>query len=180
MKHCIVLLVLVLGSMNCFLEHKKNNYPELETVTLEIPKMMGRWYNIAHKPIIFEKFCKCSHSDNTQVEPLKIQLSESCQIFGINVTSNSWAIPENETSGKWTNVMDIFGPLKVKGDYWIIDRDEEYNWICIGHPDRKYFWIMSRQQSMEDSLYNELIRRAVEKSFDVSDIIKEDNTGCPA
>ncbi len=178
----LVAITFTLVSMITFINSfwwKKKDYPELPVVKLELPKMMGRWYNIAHKPIIFEKFCKCSRSDDSLVEPLKIKLSESCLIWGRNITSNSWAIPESEDSGKWTNVMDIFGPFKVRGDYWIIDRDDNYEWICVGHPDRKYFWIMSRKKEMDDSLYNELIRRALDKGFDVSDIIREDNTGCP-
>jgi len=173
-------LTIIISFISCSFWGNKKENPELPVVKLELPRMMGKWYNIAHKPIIIEKFCKCSRTEDTLVEPLKIQLSESCTIFGRNVTSNSWAIPEAEDSGKWTNVMDIIGPWKVRADYWIIERDEEYKWICIGQPSRKYFWIMSREQQMEDTLYDELIRRAVEKGFDVTDVIREDNTGCPA
>lgn len=176
----LLILSLSITLVTCFLDHKKTKYPDLPVVKLELPKMMGRWYNIAHKPIIIEKYCKCARTDNTLVEPLKIKLSESCEIFGLPVTSNSWAIPENETSGKWTNVMDIVGPFKVKADYWIIERDEHYQWICVGQPSRKYFWILSRHKTMEDSLYKELLDRAVKKGFDVSDIIREDNSECPA
>lgn len=110
---------------------------------------------------------------------MKIKLSESCLIFGRNVTSNSWAIPESEESGKWTNVMDIFGPLKVKGDYWIIDLDENYQWACVGNPSRKGFWILAREKQIDDSLFNYLMKKAVEKGFDISNIERVDNSNCP-
>ena len=172
-----LLSLLLVTFTKCFLQ---DSHPDLPVVTLDLPKMMGRWYNIAHKPIIFEKFCKCSRTIDTLVEPMKISLSESCLILGRNITSNSWALPEEKTSGKWINEMDIIGPFKVRGDYWIIDRDENYEWMCVGQPSRKYFWIMSRHQQMEDSLYNDLLSRAVEKGFDVSDVIREENSACPA
>ena len=75
--------------------------------------------------------------------------------------------------------MDIFGPFKVKGDYWIIERDEEYQWIVVGNPKRKGYWILARTLNIEDSLFNELTQRAHTKGFDLSDIERPDNSECP-
>ncbi len=56
-----------------------------------------------------------------------IELSESCLIFGRNITSKSKAVATVDGYGNWTNVM---GP--IKGDYWVIKLDEDYKWAVIG------------------------------------------------
>ena len=90
--------------------------------------------------------------------------------MGRNVTSRSWALPEAEDSGRWTNVQDIVGPIKIKADYWIIELDEDYEWVCIGNPKRSGFWILAREKQIDDSLYNYLLTQAVELGFDISNL----------
>ncbi len=171
-----VILLFLIYSISCFLSHKKN-YPDLPTASIDFEKFMGRWYSIAHKPNLIEKFCKCTRTTDTLIEPMKIQLSESCKIFGMNITSVSYAIPEKEGSGKWTNVQPL-GPFEVKGDYWVVDRDEEYKWAIIGQPSRKGFWILSRTLEFDDDLYHGLIQKGKAWGYDMSDLVREENKGC--
>ena len=45
------------------------------------------------------------------------------------------------------------------GDYWIIDLDEEYRYAVVGHPRRKYLWILSRTPFMDDAIYHRIVER---------------------
>ena len=48
----------------------------------------------------------------------------------------------------------FFGPFA--GDYWIIGLDEKnYSWALVGHPSRRFLWILSREPTMKESLYKE-------------------------
>ncbi|MGZ5479982.1 MAG: lipocalin family protein, partial [Candidatus Aminicenantales bacterium] len=40
----------------------------------------------------------------------------------------------------------------------------------VGHPDRTYYWILSRTPQMDPAVYDELIRRAAEKGYDTGKI----------
>lgn len=125
-----------------------NHYPDLDFVKdMDFPKFMGVWYNIASLPNAIEKNCKCPQSVDTLEKDLVIGLSESCIIFGKNITSNSKAVAKTQGYGDWTNWN---GPLSAP--YWIIKLDSNYGWVIIGQPSRKGFWIMSRKPTMEKPL----------------------------
>lgn len=96
---------------------------------------------------------------------MHIDLSESCMIFGRNITSKSKAIADVKGYGNWTNWN---GPLSAP--YWILKLDPEYQWTVIGQPSRKGFWIMSRTPTMDKSLLNFLIKWGVDNHFDLTNI----------
>ena len=83
---------------------------------MDFKRFMGLWYNIASLPNIIESRCKCAQTIDKLESDLIIDLSESCFIFGKNVTSNSKAVATVPGYGNWTNVM---GP--VKAPYWVIE-----------------------------------------------------------
>ncbi len=104
-------------------------------------------------------------------------MSESCLIFGRNITSVSYAVPTTENSGRWINIQPL-GPFKVKGDYWVIDTDEEYTYAIIGQPSRKGFWILSRTMEFDEDLYQSLLEKGRAWGFDLSDVERNDLTEC--
>ena len=58
----------------------------------------------------------------------------------------------------------FFGPFA--GYYWIIGLDEKnYSWALVGHPSRRYLWILSRQPTMKESVYKEIVGIAVRKGY---------------
>lgn len=132
---------------------------------------MGLWYNIASKPNIIEKKCKCAQTVDRLIDTLVIELSESCLILGQNITSKSKAIATIPGYGNWTNVN---GPAKA--DYWIVQMDPDYQWAIIGQPSRKGFWIVARDYKIDKSLLDKLIARGKELEFDLSDLEMEDQS----
>jgi apolipoprotein D and lipocalin family protein len=54
------------------------------------------------------------------------------------------------------------------GDYWIIDLDDDYEYVVVSEPKRQYLWILSRIPTMDKSKYNQLIKSLEKKSFDMS------------
>jgi apolipoprotein D and lipocalin family protein len=40
--------------------------------------------------------------------------------------------------------VSLFGWQLFWGDYWIIGLDGDYQWAVVGHPKRKYGWILAR------------------------------------
>ena len=62
--------------------------------------------------------------------------------------------------------MQFFWPLR--GDYWVLALDPEYRWALVGHPDRKYLWVLSRTRSMDDAVYAGIVEQAKAQGYDVS------------
>ena len=132
---------------------------------------MGVWYNIASLPNAIESNCKCAQTSDTLESELVIDLSESCLIFGRNITSKSKVVASVPGYGNWTNWN---GPLQAP--YWIVNLDPDYQWNIIGQPSRKGFWIMSRKPFMEESLLNSLIEWGKEHGFNLTKLEKEDQS----
>jgi len=57
-------------------------------------------------------------------------------------------------SGNAKFKIQFFWPLR--GDYYIIGLADDYSWSVVGHPSRKYIWILSRESYMTTDTYNQL------------------------
>ncbi len=91
------------------------------------------------------------------LESLVIELSESCFIYGKNITSNSKAVATVPGYGNWTNVNGV-----AHAPYWVVEMDPNYQWAILGQPSRKGFWIIARKYQIEKSLIEKLVARGKE------------------
>ena len=65
--------------------------------------------------------------------------------------------------GNWTNWN-----APISAPYWILNLDKDYQWVVIGQPTRKGFWIMSRKPVMEKALLDELINWGKDHEFNLT------------
>lgn len=149
------------------------NYPPLEVVkSVDLNRYIGKWYEIARFPHSFEKNCYCVTAEYQLTGKDYIKVINSCKKGspkGENNVANGKAfIVENSNNAKLE--VQFFWPFK--GDYWIIELADDYSYAMVGHPNREYFWILSRTPKMDNELYNSLLTKAKEKGFDISKIIK--------
>lgn len=154
-----------------FLSHN-TQAQALETVPyVDLEKYVGEWHEIASFPQSFQKGCACTKAIYSANEDGTINVVNSCNIpeKGTTKTSTAKAFVE-EGSGNAKLKVQFFWPFK--GKYWIIDLAKDYSYAVVGHPNRKYLWILSRTPKMDDKLYSQIIERAEEKGFDLSKLEK--------
>ena len=68
------------------------------------------------------------------------------------------------------------------GDYYLkqipnfkfvkTSKDENYDYMAIGYPDRSMLWIMSRRPEMQPDVYGALLERLKAQQYDVSRLMK--------
>ncbi|HHH54716.1 MAG TPA: lipocalin, partial [Bacteroidetes bacterium] len=58
------------------------------------------------------------------------------------------------------------------GDYYVMELDENYQWAVIGSSSDKYLWILSRSPKMEDSLYNQILKKLSNRGYNINKLIK--------
>jgi len=58
------------------------------------------------------------------------------------------------------------------GDYYVLDLEENYQWVIIGSSSDNYLWILSRTPHMDPDLYNELLEKIKLRGYDISQLIK--------
>lgn len=146
---------------------------ELQTVkTVDLQKYEGTWYEIARLPNRFEKGLTCITATYTLKENGKIEvLNEGRLIENTKeikkATGKAW-VPDNNYPGQLK--VQFFWPFS--GDYYIISLDEEYQYVLVGSPDRKYLWVLSKTKELDQKVFLKLIEIAKEHRFEVSSMIK--------
>jgi apolipoprotein D and lipocalin family protein len=143
------------------------NKPPLETVaSVDLERYLGKWYEIASYPAWFQKDCTAATAEYSLLDDGRIQVVNRCRKGGPDG-------PPKEAEGK-AEVVDreTNAKLKVwffwpfKGNYWIIDLDENYRWVVVGEPSRKYLWILSRTPTMDENIYRDITARLPQKGYD--------------
>jgi len=160
-----LLIFIILALFGC-----KSNTQSLQTVnSINIEKYKGLWYEIAIFPNKFEKGCSCTTAEYTPNQKGYIEVINTCKRKGeIDKIKGKAFIVKNSNNTKLK--VQFFWPFK--GDYWIIDIDEDYTYAIVSNPSKKYLWILSRTPQMDEKLYNSILEKLKERNFDISKIVK--------
>ncbi|MEZ4771984.1 MAG: lipocalin family protein [Bacteroidia bacterium] len=143
----------------------------LETVPfVDLKKFEGKWYEIASFPQRFQKGCNCTTAEYTLTDKGFVIVENRCNRGSIDgkqsyIKGKAFVVAN---SGNAKLKVQFFWPFR--GKYWIIDLADDYSYAVIGHPNRKYLWILSRTPVMNDDTYQQIISRVKEKGFDISKI----------
>ncbi len=145
----------------------------LQTVPkVDLHKYAGKWYEIASYPQWFQKNCYCTTAEYTISEKGYVIVENRCNRGGLNgkksyIRGKAFV---QKNSGNAKLKVQFFWPFK--GDYWIIDLADDYSYAVVSNPDKKYLWILSRTQKMNDGVYQEILSRLKSKGYDLSKLKK--------
>jgi apolipoprotein D and lipocalin family protein len=137
---------------------------------VDLKKYAGKWYEIASFPQRFQKGCTSTTATYTLTDKNYVVVENSCNkdsVDGKESSVQGKAFVE-ANSGNAKLKVQFFWPFK--GKYWIIDLADDYSYAVVGHPNRKYLWILSRTAIMDEDIYQQIIARTKEKGFDISKI----------
>lgn len=140
--------------------------------SLDLPRYMGTWYEIARYPNRFQKKCvgntraEYSLTDNGGVQVINRCMLESGEMneatgAGRQIGGASSAKLEVRFAPAWL----AFIPA-VWGDYWVIDLDAAYQLAAVSDARREYLWLLSRTPKVEPQAYAALLDRLVRQGFD--------------
>merc|ERR1711879_139443 len=133
-------------------------------------RMMGTWFVNGLKPTMFETTC------SNAVE--RYSLAKEGKSYDIKIdfqyndkepiTSKLKSVPQKgwiQGDDKKQSSLWKVSPLwPIKMPFHIIEVDNKnYDYVVIGYPSREYCWIMSRQPQMNDELYDEFMKKVLEK-----------------
>jgi apolipoprotein D and lipocalin family protein len=162
MKSIVALTTLLASFSLCACVTK----PPLSTVrTVDLERYAGRWYEIARYPNWFQRRCQSGAvAEYTPQGDGSIKVVNSCRDADGSIRSITGRATVVPHSGNARLKVRFFGPFS--GDYWIIGIDEKsYSWALVGHPSRRFLWILSREPIMNDELYGKIIGIAVSKGY---------------
>lgn len=161
---------LILVAMMSFLSCKTTeNLPTVQDI--DISRYAGQWYEIARLPNSFEKGLECVTATYTLKKGDKIEVLNrgySVEKAGKVSTAKGRAwVPDPEFPGRLK--VSFFWPFA--GNYYIISLDQEYKYVLVGDPSRKYLWVLSRSKELDNTIYTKLLDIAKSNGFDIDNVI---------
>ena len=149
--------------------------PTVEKV--ELDKYLGVWYEVARKPMFFERKCA-----------FNVTATYTLNENGNIVVDNKCADQDGDLQQSLGEAFVVNAPfnskLKVsflpegvrlipvgRGDYWILKLDEDYQTVLVGEPRRKYLWVLSRIPNPKKEIIHEYLNYAKSWGYDIHDVI---------
>ena len=154
--------------------------------SLDVPRYMGTWYEVAKYPNWFQKRCIANTSATYAVQPNgMLQVLNRCQKEDGSMSEALGAAKQvGEANSPKLEVR--FAPAWLSflpfvwGNYWVIDLDPQYQLAAVSEPSRKYLWILSRSKTVEPKAYEALLQRLKQKGFNLDAIeISKQTTANP-
>lgn len=147
--------------------------PVRTIASLDIPKYLGTWYEIAKFPNWFQKRCVSNTKAVYSVRPDgNLKVLNSCK-------TADGSMSEAEGTARQIGAQDSpklevrFAPAwlsflpMVWGDYWVIELDPQYQVAAVSDPRREYLWVLSRTPQLDKKVYEDLLQRLQAQQFDV-------------
>lgn len=133
---------------------------------LDLSRFMGDWYVVAHIPTRAERNAYDALEQYTLREDGRIDIRFSfCEGAADGPLEKlamlGW-VHDTETNAEWR--VRPFWPLRL--DYQVLELDPAYSLTVIGHPSRRYAWVMARVPEIDASLLTEITERLAGQGFD--------------
>ena len=146
--------------------------------SLDVPRYMGTWYEIAKYPNFFQRKCVNNTSAQYSAQPdgtVRVQNRCNKEDGKINEAVGQARQIGASTSPKlevrfapeWLSFLPF-----VWGNYWVIDLDADYQLVAVSEPKREYLWILARTPEVSAKAYDELLARLEKKGFDLKKLEK--------
>ena len=133
---------------------------------VDLPRFMGDWRVIANIPYFAER----GNVDSIESYALRpdgeIDNGFAFRKESFDAPQKKMAftaeVKNKDTNAEWRVKFLPF--LKVA--YLVVDLDPDYQWTVIGHPSRKWGWIMAREKTLPDATYESILKRLEAQGYD--------------
>jgi apolipoprotein D and lipocalin family protein len=166
MKKPILIFIIIMFFNNI---HGQKSIIVVPEVDLQM--YTGTWYEIARLPFYFESKLKCITATYSIREDGVINVLNKGHLIAdptkIKSSKGKAFIPDKSVPAKLK--VQFFWPFK--GDYWIMELDEDYKYVLIGEPSFKYLWILAREKKLDQAIMEMLLKRATDAGYNLTDLI---------
>lgn len=163
----LALPILILGMSGC--ASSKNPLPTPENV--DLPKFMGAWFVHGYTPILVDGDAHNAVEHYFLNDDEEVETTYQFRDGAFNgelktFTPKGFPQEDDPTGARWQ--MQFIWPFK--SDYVIVFLSEDYQTTIIGHPNRKYAWIMDRSTEMDDEDYQAHLKKLEAMGYDTAKI----------
>lgn len=138
---------------------------------VDLTRYLGKWYELGRYENWFEHGCEAASAEYALLPDGKISVRNICRKGSasgpVEVARAKAKIVPGSQGAKLK--VSFFRPFYF-GNYWVLDRAEDYSWSIVGEPSGKFLWILARDAHLPEPTRNMLFRRAGELGYDVERI----------
>lgn len=141
--------------------------------TLDVPRYMGTWFEIAKFPNRFQRKCVRNTSaeyalqgDGSVRVVNRCRTAQGDTIEAIGQARQIGPATSPKLEVRFAPAWLSFLPM-VWGDYWVIDLDARYQLVAVSEPRREYLWVLSRTPQVDAQAYQALLGRLTQQGFDI-------------
>lgn len=152
--------------------------------SVDLERYAGLWYEIAKIPNRFQRNCD---SGTTAEYVLRddglIGVVNRCRKADGEAieTSGVARVVDGDTRAKLeVSFVSFLGLRLFWGDYWVVGLDDEYRWAVVGHPERRYGWVLARNISLTPGQWEAVRAVLVEQGYDPDDFEQTRHDGAGA
>ena len=136
---------------------------------VDLDRYLGRWYELARYEFGWQKDCEAVTADYRLLENGEIGVTNGCRQDAVDgeyreATAKGRVV---EGSNNTKLKLSFFGPFYV-GNYWVLDRADDYSWSIVGEPSGRNLWILSRDPKPSQAQRQALYDRAAALGYDMS------------
>jgi apolipoprotein D and lipocalin family protein len=161
-------LALMLGLAGC--ASVPSGMQPLKVVdSVDVPKYLGRWYEIARFQHGFERNIVGATAEYSLRSDGRIQVVNSGFKKGLEgryteVKAVAWVPDSRKPGALKVRFFNLF-----TSDYLIFGLDQDrYSWALVGSDSRDFLWLLSRTPTISDELLAKMKAIAVSQGYDLS------------
>lgn len=141
--------------------------------SVDLERYTGVWLEIAKIPNRFQKKCaRGTSAEYTLKANGELIVVNSC-LKSNGDTSRAEGVAkvvDPQTNAKLkVSFVGFLGWRPFWGDYWILGLDEDYRWVVIGTPDRKYGWVLARTPNLDETEQYAILAVVEQSGYDWAD-----------
>ncbi|MFC3559666.1 lipocalin family protein [Pedobacter jamesrossensis] len=172
------LLLIILLISSCILISFKNrliiNPGENKAVAkINFKNFQGKWYSLTSIPTALDKNWR---------KTLENYILRD-KYFDVYTTYYKIGKPEEKSIKSKLFFYDggLDGEMKAqflwpfKIGYRVIELPEDYSYVVIGHPEKKYLFIMCRKPSMDKKLMAAIVERCKQAGYNVGKLVSQEH-----
>ena len=164
-------MVLIAGCATPYNPNPRRDAPQT-LATLDLPRYMGHWYNVAHIPYFAERGMVGSYSEWTlrpdgQINDVYVGRKHT---FETEESRDNFVDTVEPDSGNARWSVHVLGPITVTQLTLYVDPD--YRYTILGWSDKSLAWIFARTPEIDDKTYAELLGRLDQMGYDTSRLLK--------
>ena len=133
---------------------------------VELSRYLGRWYEVARYEQGFQKDCDAVTADYALRADGMISVINTCRKPGGAIKQSRGKVKVVDTATGAKLKVSFFGPFY--GDYWVLDRADDYSWAIVGEGSGRYLWLLSRDPSPGEARLGAMIARAGALGYDTT------------